>query len=97
MGSTGSRIGPEFMENGVCFAETADVNIEVVRLFAIFHDSRHVAETADPSHGIRAARFAAELRGKLFDLNDDDFDLLFLACAGHMDRPIDDDLTVQTG
>ena len=40
--------------------------------------------------------FAAELRGKLFDLNDDDFDLLFVACVGHMDRPTDDDPTVQT-
>ena len=39
---------------------------------------------------------AAKVRGKLFDLNDDDFDLLFVACVGHMDQPTDDDPTVQT-
>ncbi len=43
-----------------------------------------------------AQQFAARLRGTLFDLNDDDFDLLFVACAGHGDRPVDDDPTVQT-
>ena len=31
----------------------------------------------------------------MFDLNDDDFDLLFVACAGHTDHPTDDDPTVQ--
>ena len=42
------------------------------------------------------SEFAAELRGKVFNLNDDDFDLLFVACAGHMDHLTDDDSTVQT-
>ena len=65
-------------------------------MFAVFHDSQRVMEQTDPSHGLRGASFAAELRGKLFDLNDDDFDLLFVACVGHMDRPTDDDVTVQT-
>jgi uncharacterized protein len=84
------------LENGLRLVEVTRANIEVVQLFAVFHDSQRVTEETDPSHGIRAASFAAELRGKLFDLNDDDFDLLFVSCVGHMDRPIDDDPTVQT-
>lgn len=84
------------LENGARLARVTGANIEVVQLFAILHDSRRVTEETDPAHGIRGARFAASLRGKLFDLNDDDFDLLFVACAGHMDRPTDDDATVQT-
>lgn len=84
------------LETGVRLAETTGANLEVVQLFAVFHDAQRVTEQTDPSHGIRGASFAAELRGELFDLNDDDFDLLFVACAGHMDRPTDDDPTVQT-
>jgi uncharacterized protein len=84
------------LETGVRLSKVTGANIEVVRLFAAFHDCRRVTEGADPSHGLRGAEYAAELRGKLFDLNDDDFDLLFVACAGHMDRLLDDDVTVQT-
>ena len=84
------------LETGVRLAEVTGANLEVVRLFAVFHDAQRVTEKTDPSHGIRGASFAAELRGKLFDVSDDDFDLLFVACAGHMDHPTDDDPTVQT-
>jgi uncharacterized protein len=84
------------LETGVRLAEETGANIEVVQLFAVLHDSQRVTEQTDLSHGIRGAAFAAEWRGTLFDLNDDDFDLLFVACAGHMDNPTDDDPTVQT-
>jgi uncharacterized protein len=84
------------LENGLRLAEKTQANIEVVQLFAVFHDSQRVTEETDPSHGIRGASLATELRGELFDLSDDDFDLLFVACVGHMDHPTDDDPTVQT-
>ena len=84
------------LENGVRLAEMTGARIEVVRLFAIFHDCRRVTEEPDLVHGIPGAKFAAKLRGTLFDLNDDDFDLLFVACAGHIIHPVDDDPTVQT-
>jgi uncharacterized protein len=84
------------MENGVRLAEMTGAKVDVVQLFAVFHDCRRVNEEAEPTHGIRAAKFAAKLRGALFELNDDDFDLLFVACAGHARHPVDDDPTVQT-
>jgi uncharacterized protein len=84
------------LETGVHLANANGANVEVVQLFAVLHDSQRVTEETDPSHGVRGAALASELRGKLFELNDDDFDLLFVACVGHMDRPTDDDPTVQT-
>jgi uncharacterized protein len=84
------------LETGVRLAEVTGASIEVVQLFAVLHDSQRVTEETDPSHGIRGASFAAELRGQLFDLSEDDFDLLFVACVGHMENPADDDPTVQT-
>jgi uncharacterized protein len=84
------------LETGVRLAKVTGANIEVVQLFAVFHDSQRVTEETDPSHGIRGASLAAELRGQVFDLDEDNFDLLFVACAGHMDHPTDDDLTIQT-
>lgn len=82
-------------ENGLRLAACMRANADVVQLFAIFHDARRVTVKTDPLHGLRGAHFAAKLRGRLFDLSDDDFDLLFVACAGHTDRPTDDDPTVQ--
>jgi uncharacterized protein len=84
------------LETGIRLSMVTGANVKVVQLFAVFHDSQRVVEETDPSHGLRGARLAAELQGKLFDLSGDECDLLFVACAGHMDRPIDDDVTVQT-
>jgi uncharacterized protein len=84
------------LETGVRLAEVSGANLQVVELFAVFHDSQRVTEGTDPSHGIRGASLAADLHGKLFQLDEDDFDLLFVACVGHMDHLADDDPTVQT-
>jgi uncharacterized protein len=50
-------------------------------LFALLHDSKRVNECTDPDHGRRAAEFAKELQGRVFDLRDREFGLLQLACA----------------
>ena len=71
------------LENGLRLAEVTGATVEVVQLFAVFHDCRRVTEESDPTHGLRGAQFAAEMRGTLFDLSDDDFDLLFVACRPH--------------
>jgi len=84
------------LENGIRLAEITGANIEVVQLFSIFHDSQRVTESTDPSHGVRGAAFAADLRGKLYELDEDNFDLLFVACVGHMENKADDDPPGQT-
>src|SRR3954451_4782297 len=56
------------LENGLRLSEETGADIEVVQLFAIFHDSQRVNEVTDPDHGPRAAAYALELRGVVFDL-----------------------------
>ena len=84
------------LENGVRLAELTRANVDVVKLFAVFHDARRVNEVTDTGHGRRGAELAAELRGRLFDLPDEDFELLDLACADHTEGLIDGPITVQT-
>jgi len=75
--------------------EETKANVEVVSLFAIFHDSRRVNEGTDPQHGQRGADFAAELHGNLFELDDYEFDLLYRACAGHTHERTHPNVTIQ--
>ena len=84
------------LENGLRLAEVTGAKIEVVQLFAVFHDSRRVNEGVDDGHGQRGADLATLLRGDLFDLPDADFDLLYDACVKHTDGLTDGDITIQT-
>jgi uncharacterized protein len=84
------------MENGLKLAETTGANVEVVRLFALFHDSRREDDGDDYGHGKRGADFAEELRGRLFELPDREFELLYRACQFHTGGRGDPDVTVLT-
>jgi uncharacterized protein len=84
------------LENGLRLAEITGANIAVVQLFAVFHDSRRVNEATDPGHGRRGAELAMSLRGTLFDLPDEDFELLYEACANHTNGGTEADITIQT-
>jgi uncharacterized protein len=84
------------LENGRRLAAVTGAKIEVVTLFALFHDSRRVNEHSDFGHGHRGAIYARSLRGKLIHLDDADFDLLFEACRLHTDGLIDGDITLQS-
>ncbi len=82
--------------NGCILAAKTGAKIEVVRLFAIFHDSKRINEGWDPQHGKRGAEFAASMRGAWFDLSDEDFDLLHFACEWHTDGHRNEDPTIGT-
>jgi uncharacterized protein len=84
------------LENGLRLAEETGAVVEVVRLFAVLHDSRRKNEYTDPGHGPRAAEFARTLRGRLFDLPDPEFHLLHRACAGHTHERTHPDVTIRT-
>ncbi len=84
------------LENGLQLAKETGANVEVVSLFAVLHDSRRINEFTDPEHGPRAAEFAAELRGNVFDLDDHAFRLLYRACEGHTHELTHPDITIQT-
>ena len=84
------------LENGFRLEKETGANVEVVQLFAVFHDSRRVNENMDDGHGERGGDLALELRGEWFVLSDHDFDLLYYACAGHTGGTTEADITVQT-
>jgi uncharacterized protein len=84
------------LENGLRLAEETGASVEVVQLFAVLHDSRRQNEVTDPEHGPRAAEFAVELRGRVFDLQDHEFRLLHRACHGHTHERTHPDVTIQT-
>ena len=83
-------------ENGCQLAQINQAKIEVVQLFAIFHDIKRVNEGRDRGHGHRGAEYAATLRGNLFQLGNEDFNLLYFACNHHTDGQVIGDITVQT-
>ena len=82
------------LENGLRLATATSAKIEVVQLFAVFHDSRRINDGYDDGHGERGAELAAKLR-HLFDLPDADFQLLYEACAHHTDGLTEADPTIQ--
>jgi uncharacterized protein len=82
--------------NGMRLAEETGAIREVVGFFALFHDARRFNDRTDPEHGKRGADLAARWRGEFFDLNNEDFDLLYTACAYHADGLTEAEVTVQT-
>lgn len=84
------------LENGLRISNETGANEKVVRLFAMLHDSRRLNESIDPGHGRRGAELAKGLRGSLFEVSDQEFDLLYEACVSHTDGKTESDITVQT-
>lgn len=83
-------------ENGLLLAEATGANRNIIKLFSVLHDSRRCNEGIDPGHGQRAAEFARTLRDRFIHLKDEDFELLYRACADHTQGGSDENITVQT-
>jgi len=81
-------------ENALKISATNSAVVDVVRLFAAFHDSRRDSDSFDLAHGEHGARYAAELRGNLFDLSDAHFDLLYYACVWHTHGKLSENPTI---
>ncbi|HEX8371847.1 MAG TPA: hypothetical protein VF585_03635 [Chthoniobacterales bacterium] len=82
--------------NALLLATRTGADITVVRLFALFHDSRRESDCSDDGHGARGAEYAATLRGVAYDMSDDHFDLLHYACVWHTDGEHHDNPTIAT-
>lgn len=83
-------------ENGLLLAQSSGADILVVRLFAVFHDSKRENEGIDPDHGRRGAAYARELRDTYFEIDDVQFDLLEVACSWHTDATHHQNPTIGT-
>jgi uncharacterized protein len=83
-------------EIGVRLCEHSGANVEVVRLFAVFHDSQRMNESHDARHGARGAKLATQMRGTFFELDDARMEALCYACVNHTFGMISSDPTVGT-
>lgn len=84
------------LENGRRLSLSTGARLDVVELFAIFHDSRRFNNGWDPRHGARGADLAIQLCGTWFELDSAGLDLLVTACRRHTDGLTDADPTIQT-
>ncbi|MCF0221360.1 MAG: hypothetical protein HUK19_03615 [Fibrobacter sp.] len=83
--------------NGLMLAKKTQADITVVRLFALFHDSKREDDGYDEVHGLRGAEFARKCREeKLFEITDEQFDKLYHACANHTTERSSGDATIDT-
>ncbi len=82
--------------NGCILAARTGAKAHIVRLFALFHDSKRLNEGHDPGHGSRGGKFARELHGHFFELSDEDLSLLIYACNTHTEGVHHDDPTIGT-
>ena len=83
-------------QNGLLIAPHSGALVEVVRLFAVFHDSRRENDLKDENHGPQAVEYATSLRGDLFDLPDEQFDIFQYAIYWHACGRTSDDPTIGT-
>jgi uncharacterized protein len=81
---------------GKLIAKHSGADEDVVRLFAILHDSERMSNGFDDEHGVRSAELALNLRGSFYQLDKKRFDLLCYACKWHTIGECSDDPTIGT-
>lgn len=82
-------------QNGLHLCQYHPADEEVVRLFALFHDSCREDEYRDPGHGPRGAKLALEYRrAGHFHLDDARMTLLVTACEIHNGAQAQSDPTI---
>ncbi|MHC4942757.1 MAG: HD domain-containing protein [Planctomycetota bacterium] len=92
----GPRHWRRVYEFGKRLARSTGADLEIVELFALFHDSRRMNDAVDPGHGQRGADLALEYHGKLYTLETERLDLLLRACRDHTEGELTDHPTLGT-
>ena len=69
-------------KNGLYLAQFNDGDPAVISHFAYFHDCMRVNDQRDDGHGTRGGQYAFDNRESL-DLDGDQLNILYEACAGH--------------
>lgn len=83
--------------NGLLLASETEADTTVVRLFALFHDSKRKDDGPDLEHGLRGAEFAKVcFEEHRFDITQEQFDKLYHACMFHTTQPRSGDTTIDT-
>jgi uncharacterized protein len=82
--------------NGLRLAQRTGADVLVIRLFALFHDSRRENDDHDPDHGRRGADFAKQVLAGTTWLKPEQLHLLLHACRGHAGGTTHRDPTIGT-
>ena len=83
--------------NGLLLASEIGADTMVVRLFALFHDSKRANDGIDITHGARGAEFAKEcFEEHRLDISQEQFDKLYHACKFHTTEHRSGDATIDT-
>jgi uncharacterized protein len=77
-------------------AETNGADLEVLELFAVFHDSRRTNESVDHGHGVRGAELAERFHGRYFQVAPEQLEILLAACRDHTRGGVSDHPTIGT-
>ncbi|HVN56549.1 MAG TPA: hypothetical protein VMT46_19640, partial [Anaerolineaceae bacterium] len=84
------------LENGRRLQAQTGARLDVVELFAVFHDSQRRNDGIDIGHGGRGASLAMALQGAGYEIDNAGLYLLAAACKGHTSGRGSDDITVWT-
>lgn len=84
------------LKNGLRLGEINDANSKVIAAFALFHDCRRENDGYDPEHGFRGAEYGRQLRERMPEFSDMEFDLFHEAAPYHSDGLMEGDVTVLT-
>lgn len=83
--------------NGMFLASETGADVVVVRLFALFHDSKRATDAPDVTHGAQGAEFAKVcLEEHRFDISQEQFEKLYHACKFHTSEHCSGDATIDT-
>ena len=69
-------------KNGLYLSKFNDGDPAIISYFAYLHDCMRVNEHRDDGHGKRGGKYALKNKD-LLDLDDDQLNILYKACAGH--------------
>lgn len=82
--------------NGLLLAKMNGADETVIKLFALFHDSRRFDDSYDEKHGPRGAQLAKMTRGTLYDVTDSQYEMLINACEWHTTKRSTGVITIDT-
>ena len=93
-GLNGARHWRRVDSYGRLLASASGADLDVVRRFALFHDSQRFCHGHDENHGVRGADLARRYCSE--ELRPDQMQKLYLACASHERGLCSDDPTIGT-
>ena len=80
--------------NAIYIGKQIGADLDVIKLFALFHDCKRRNDGIDPGHGRRGAEFAKRFRTVLIDISDDQFNCFYNACKLHTRQIHTKDITM---